>query len=1260
MMGKKSRLKREKKQKKTINNIPLNNIAQYDELLRFLQSHISVEDSIPQIKERLISIFSQYSSIDIFLSLSISELWLPNISSQVKHILMLNIFLSMQEEQFTSAYKVDDYTGFEHLLNQIYSTLPSFPILEDYIPEQDWGEIKYYYKDSNYQIFYGGLVERLPDYIKAFELRYSEYPDIWEQMKNVLVMHDHFFSHFNHSCIKNHKIIDCSGHIEIPTKEFWIECKKVLLGMSHILEHLQINKEFVKSCGNVKIISNQDELSNLIMTGVAVPAIAVQIGGKRYPLSFRNMVNVIIEYYAKKTLTVNLANSICDFLSYTMNNIINETVKFCDREKVLPYTISGIVKGKNKIYFFITSDIHKPDIIDKLIKDVFVLISNGEWALLCPSNNVLQINNKHGDCPSINNIRIVIIDSNLSTSYTCFKLPKSIKKFQFLPLIDFISLFDSFVNIDEFEEFILLKEKHERQIYPRFISTMDLFSALRKYNYVLIPGAIDPILIMVDPHMGSNWRYDELKKYWKAMPLSFPTCTMKWYPYSQYQGNICLIGKDKPFISWSTQINHSTIHFYTDFQSLIKYDSINVQLLKLFLECICDAFSQRKDILNSISFGELKKISVKCDIDYDNIVFQKDGIRQPNKLSPLLDELKIITKKETSIELLLKIQLPLFQYKVSSATDASVQAELCDEFFKVLSPLINFDYPLNIKEQIKLTSTQPLRATLSRYDKGYDTPERKPIIPEPKHYLLARKHLAEIVKEQGISERRYQLNEAKEIINRISDIQREKVHSKILCYHPISLWLFAMNQFDAYISENDILHYIMKMSLKHEVTYDRAKELAEENTEFIRQSENYRYLLECTLSLSSTNLIIPTEEDIQQLLADIDWLIVLYITSDMLHYNIDVGGISIDSDYIPEVFFSEDSVEKEEIFFKEQASYKLGIDLTVTDTVEANISDKMLEELNRSFMKDLGFNYSTLLHVLETLQKWARCNVREPELSYYATIDDIITISKKFIKSESNDKELEKAINFLILKPNEIRFLLGSQDACSDVPIFEHNKRGTHYNIKPLIKSDENIYWGAGSVNRTLTIWKKNIINGYLPADFNWKNVNQQVRVIKESIEKQLEIKSTEIVKRFTSKVKHGIDFRRRFPNEKFEDVGDFDTLAYLPEKNIWIMIECKYNKPYFCIKDLRRLRETIFGREGKATDKGQIGKVIRRYDFLESNLYHIKKLLQWDDSNEDKPRIINLYVSINIYWWLRNPPYATNIDFVQVDALNEWLKKNM
>ncbi|KIZ44293.1 hypothetical protein OO18_10860 [Raoultella ornithinolytica] len=68
-------------------------------------------------------------------------------------------------------------------------------------------------------------------------------------------------------------------------------------------------------------------------------------------------------------------------------------------------------------------------------------------------------------------------------------------------------------------------------------------------------------------------------------------------------------------------------------------------------------------------------------------------------------------------------------------------------------------------------------------------------------------------------------------------------------------------------------------------------------------SANYRYLLECTLSLNSKNETIPTTDDILQLLADIDWLIVLYNASDILHNDIDVGGLNIDNFYIPQVFF---------------------------------------------------------------------------------------------------------------------------------------------------------------------------------------------------------------------------------------------------------------------------------------------------------------------------------------------------------------------
>ena len=55
-----------------------------------------------------------------------------------------------------------------------------------------------------------------------------------------------------------------------------------------------------------------------------------------------------------------------------------------------------------------------------------------------------------------------------------------------------------------------------------------------------------------------------------------------------------------------------------------------------------------------------------------------------------------------------------------------------------------------------------------------------------------------------------------------------------------------------------------------------------------------------------------------------------------------------------------------------------------------------------------------------------------------------------------------------------------------------------------------------------------------------------------------------------------GIDFHRRYPKEKFDDVGDYDVLAYWPNKNIWLTIECKYNKVPFCLKNSRRLRDYI------------------------------------------------------------------------------------
>lgn len=40
-------------------------------------------------------------------------------------------------------------------------------------------------------------------------------------------------------------------------------------------------------------------------------------------------------------------------------------------------------------------------------------------------------------------------------------------------------------------------------------------------------------------------------------------------------------------------------------------------------------------------------------------------------------------------------------------------------------------------------------------------------------------------------------------------------------------------------------------------------------------------------------------------------------------------------------------------------------------------------------------------------------------------------------------------------------------------------------------------------------------------------------------------------------------------------------------------------------------------------------------------------------------PRVNEVYVSREIYWWMRHPPYQVTAEFVRVDALDGWLMAN-
>jgi hypothetical protein len=160
------------------------------------------------------------------------------------------------------------------------------------------------------------------------------------------------------------------------------------------------------------------------------------------------------------------------------------------------------------------------------------------------------------------------------------------------------------------------------------------------------------------------------------------------------------------------------------------------------------------------------------------------------------------------------------------------------------------------------------------------------------------------------------------------------------------------------------------------------------------------------------------------------------------------------------------------------------------------------------------------------------------------------------------------------------------------------------------------------------------------------------------SLEKRLEVQAGSICSRMTPYLESGVDFMRRFPKESFDDVGDFDVLAYWPETATWLAVECKYNQPPFCLKDARRLRERIFGRGDG--DRGQFSKIEHRSEFLKANLGRVRQLLNWPSAAIANETIREVYVSREIYWWMRHPPYEVATEFVKVDALDSWIRSEI
>lgn len=1210
------------------------------------KTEIKKPRKIPKFELNLIQVMKEYHPLDVFKSILIAESWIPNLHSFIKFSLLFEIFFTISEEEFKNK-RIKNYQEFSSFLNNIFKFLPHNPMIEDFSPVGDWGEVKYQFEGRSYKILYGTPLSDVYGFIKGLEICYSSNKQAMDDLRKLLEIQNNLISNIHTQKLSK----DEEEKLEVPSDEFRLE-------FLNWLEHIHIgniNKDLIVKNG---IVRKDSDFYERYMEAEVNPFCYFKYESKIYPFSLRNNISVIVEYYYSKEIINNefLALNISNFINNNINNILCGAFRIRNNSKILPYTFSGVFQSEKNTYFVLPVSIQDLENFKNIKKDLKSLINKGDWGLQKKYSQIgLQPRNINGDFLKYEDINFIIVLTDL-TSLPKFLNIKFEENINYIPIFEFISIFDSLESKEDLDKFIDFYHTNvSKALFLGF--NLDGYASYKQSHGLLEDGAINFNLIHIDPHNSHYFKYEYLKDVYSDLPEYLPNNESNWIVKSTYDGNYCLLSKDYSNVVWSTSINKYNIHFLFDFNIVDNtLDILNPRVIELFCQAAADSFSQRKSFLISKDFK--KNIVFKVKVGK----YISKNSNETTQYNEFYTTNELIINNDDQLVINLFIDLNYCFEKFQESLDASFQYEIISGLLKIINNYYVISSLDDLLIDLEKTKKWPLRMTMGGIKARFDIIKIKSKEISEFRFKIARQKISYILKDKEIVPGKYtDVQLAKSIINDSADELRNYIHNIIKNRNTISILELALTDYSAIITDNYIDTLQQKHSLKHQVSYNRAERLAEIDNNFIRNSQNYRYFIECALMLSNNNSQKITEDEYLDLLAHIHWLLNLYHSSDGLHFGIGVEGINVDNAYIPEISIPDSITNIETKYHEELSSYKLGIGLNSDDELESIIPQDEYKLINDAFYKDLSFGFRNLITVLYCLSNWATFNHISPQAYYQVELNELIqTIFNHFTIKDVTFEEVGKIIEFLIIDNEKINQLEGVDRKHYDVPVGDHNKRTNRINIKPLIKIGERIIWSPVCTHRSLGIWTNHTTDGYLPADFNFRNVNKLVKNSKTVLEKQLETKAFNILLRRSSFVKRGLDLRKTFYNqEDYPDIGDYDVLAYFPESNNWVMIECKYNQPAYCIKDMNRLRHKIFGKD-ELDQSSHISKVQGRYKFLISNYDRIRKSLNWPLPAENQlHKVTNLYISKNTYWWFRYPPYAVNVDFVQVDFLEQWLKEN-
>jgi hypothetical protein len=1220
----------------------------------------TVEKEFAQHVTAVRAVLERYEPFDAALAIAVSDLWPANVASPIKHILAWAILAGM-EHVSGDELRITAYEEFKAFAEALIAAYPDFWMLEDFIPEGDWGQVQVPLHDELVPMFYGSCIERTPDFVEAFRITQASNEEALADMDLSIGIQSHILRSMPE--IVNRPTIDLArGHIEVPPEEFWVSCRAALLSAQSELKDLRTDSSgrLDAQIGAYKAPLGRDAFGDACMQGIALPFVGMMFNDKWIPIGVRSAPGNTIDAWAHPSISRSIDRathwSLARFVQERFRNVVRGPLQIWIEDQEFDLPISCVISG-TRLWLFVCCSHAALAASEKQAQEVLSAMQPGrKWGFKHARGACSLIANGDGQSPSAKDVNVLLVLTLAGTAFGSVDAPK--KPIRLLPLADLITIFDAVEDLDELERFWKYVDAERRSLSPLSRAPADLFASFRDTHEVLVDGAVTPTFITLDPSWGSNWRYKNLAAFWAIAPQHFPDGSTGWLLDRNASGVIEMRSRHNDSLAYSVEVEDCTVQIFMSIDRSLNL--LENRMLDLFIQALSDCLQQCRDLVSGLPLFKREHVLVRCEADHAH---RLDEFAMPDGCASTTSIVTSTSKiSDGPLTVRLQVNTVAVQAGLNEATSAAFEIESLVETLAAVHRLFGWALADDTIAQVRATATRPARYRLDVVQQSVDSLEYvEPIVPKPVDYKLARRHLARSMQNLGFFPGRYELKEAKERIDAGREHLRQHIDGLITKYNANELSRCCIEQHEALLTSERLRVMRVRRSLAHEVDYDRREAVAEARKEFGEIARHYRYLLEKTLSAPQhTGQQSVDASILRELVGLIDWYMVLAGASDVLHNGVDIGGVEIDESYIPEVFYSADLDARKAAFESQYAQLTLGIGVTTFDAVEGDLAkDLESAELRQAFRKDAGFELKHLLLSLTVLSQPVRHGLAtEPALSHVASGQAIRDAILHNIE-EISVKDCEAIVQFLTLSTADIRRLPGRDVDESDVPFWEHSKRLHRYAIRPLVPEGEQLRWGAEQASRALNIWTGSVVDGYLPADFPWPEVEREVRLIKERIEKQLEVRTEEIFRRFTPFVMRSVDFFKRFKGEGFADVGDFDVLAYWPATNTLAAVECKYNQPAFNVKDSRRLRDRIFGKD-ENDRAGQFSRIARRRAFVKDHRARMLELLKWPLAAIAEIRDVEMYVSRDVHWWMIHPPYPVPTDFVRVDTLDDWLKSQV